>query len=440
MRGKTLTRRSTTRADNWSFQPTGLKQAFAFVAIGALAATALVGTYAAFVFILAGLILAALDPAESGRTLLRFLPLLLIPLLALASTLWSDAPQRTARAAIQLLLTIIATVLVCRRIDERSLLLVLFVGFVGICLLAVPGIPAALSSRFPLAYPFESKNQLGFAAHLLFAIALAVACDARQRSLVRTAALASVPLALLLAWASQSAGAQTSFGLTLLLFVPLVIFGRLPLGWRIGLMVLIGALLIVALAFQPEIERAIDSFRSDVLQKDATLTGRTYLWEFAARVSAERPVLGHGYYAFWRQGSIDAEGLWRWGGIASRSGFNFHNAFVEMHVDLGLVGLILLITTCAAFASIAIWQQLLRPTVPLAFFIALQAVFYARSLGESGLIAPFSLTTALWIAAGVYALRNERTTKDRSTQHSGRSLGKERTLSTRRDVLTPRRV
>ncbi len=378
----------------------------AVVAVLALAFTALIGTFAALAFIVAALLLIAVEPAQASRALLRFLPLLLIALLAMASTMWSDSPPRTLRAAIQLLLTMAAAVLVAQRLDDKKLIAILFAGFTAICLLAVPYIPSAIARGIPLFEPFSSKNMLGFAAHLMFALGLAILFDRQQFGLVRAVTILALPFSLLLVFLSRSAGALVSVAITLIIFLPLLALQRLQLRWRIGVTMLLVALLGVALTVQPQIEAFITTIRGDVLNKDATLTGRTYLWEFAGRVADERPLLGHGYSAFWRQGNIDAEGLWRWGGIASRTGFNFHNMFVEMRVDLGLVGAVLLIATCLVIGLASVVKFLRQPSVPIAFFLGLLAVFYARSFGESVLIAPFGITTALWIAAGVYALKS----------------------------------
>jgi exopolysaccharide production protein ExoQ len=183
-----------------------------------------------------------------------------------------------------------------------------------------------------------------------------------------------------------------------------VAFGRLKRPARVVAASALALALALAFLFLPEIEAAIGDLRSNVLKKDATLTGRTYLWQIAAQLTAERPWLGHGYYAFWRQGNLDAESLWRWGGIGSRSGFNFHNAYIEMGVDLGFIGQFILYASCAVVALLAAVRQVSRPSVPMAFFLSLQIVVYIRSYAETGLIAPFSLLTALWVGTAVYAI------------------------------------
>src|SRR5581483_2182010 len=79
-----------------------------------------------------------------------------------------------------------------------------------------------------------------------------------------------------------------------------------------------------------------------IFDKDPTFTGRTYLWYRAEPVIQQKPLLGHGFAAFWRPGSIDAEGLWRWAGVKHTVGFNFHNTFIETLVQLGIVGLVVI--------------------------------------------------------------------------------------------------
>lgn len=377
----------------------------AAVALLALVASWLFGTIASGLFVAATMGLIAITPRAVAGDILKFSPLLLLPILAVASTIWSDSPERTFRAALQLMITCLAGIVVCRRLGATSVILMLFFGMLGTVVLMLPGVPESYASHMPLGSSLlGSKNQVGFAAYLLIALALAVAVDKRQPSLVRLSTIPAFVLGLLVLVLSQSAGSTTSLLITLITFPTFVIFGRIPMQMRILALLLSLVLVSLAVFFMSDLQAAWNDFRLNVLKKDATLTGRTYLWDFAARLNAERPWLGRGYYAFWRQGNIDAEGLWRWGGIAGRSGFNFHNAFIEMQVDLGWIGQGLFIATCGAIAIIGLAKQLVRPTVPMAFLLSLLVVIYIRSYAESGLIAPFSLMTLLWIGTAIYGL------------------------------------
>jgi exopolysaccharide production protein ExoQ len=385
--------------------PTGVADLVARLALLSLVATAAFGALGAAAFLAAAAALIMLAPQAAGRDLIRFWPLLLLPILALLSTIWSDAPARSLRAALQLFMTFAAAIIICRRVGPSSIILVLFLGFFVLCLLMLPNVPYALSRRMPLySSLLGSKNQVGFAAHMLISLALTVAVDLRQSIIARLSALPAILLGLLVLVLAQSAGALTSLAITLITFPAFTLFGRVNMSLRIVILFLALVAAGLALIFLPDLQAAWADFRVNVLKKDATLTGRTYLWDFAARLNAERPWLGRGYYAFWRHGNIDAEGLWRWGGIASRSGFNFHNAYLEMQVDLGWIGAGLFIATCAAVAAAGFIGQLVRPSVPSAFLLSFLIVLYLRGYAESVLIAPFSLLTLLWIASAVYAV------------------------------------
>ncbi|NJR68258.1 MAG: O-antigen ligase family protein [Synechococcales cyanobacterium CRU_2_2] len=77
------------------------------------------------------------------------------------------------------------------------------------------------------------------------------------------------------------------------------------------------------------------------LNKDITLTGRTDIWKLVVDVIHKKPWLGYGYDAFWSQGlKGDAAYVWRaflWEAPHS------HNGFLDIWVQLGFVGLALLL-------------------------------------------------------------------------------------------------
>lgn len=77
-----------------------------------------------------------------------------------------------------------------------------------------------------------------------------------------------------------------------------------------------------------------------LLPLDPTFTGRSDIWQFALAAVAEKPVIGHGYAAFWddvsaRQTTQGAE----WATSAAHS----HNSYLDLAVTIGLPGLLLVI-------------------------------------------------------------------------------------------------
>jgi O-antigen ligase len=77
-----------------------------------------------------------------------------------------------------------------------------------------------------------------------------------------------------------------------------------------------------------------------LLPLDPTFTGRSAIWEFALAAVAEKPIIGHGYAAFWddvtaRQTAQGAE----WATSAAHS----HNSYLDLAVTIGLPGLLLVL-------------------------------------------------------------------------------------------------
>lgn len=102
----------------------------------------------------------------------------------------------------------------------------------------------------------------------------------------------------------------------------------------------ISALFAIALALGiaiPVVGTAGTSAITEVLGRDATFTGRTQIWGDLLRVSARNPILGVGYGAFWIHPPL------------SYSINESHNGYLEIYLELGLVGLLLLIATLFSF-------------------------------------------------------------------------------------------
>ena len=86
----------------------------------------------------------------------------------------------------------------------------------------------------------------------------------------------------------------------------------------------------------------------DFLGKDATLTGRTETWSMAWNSILERPLLGYGYRVYWTdQSSARLSAVESWRDKISHS----HNTYLDLTLDLGIVGLIGFIFVLTVFLS-----------------------------------------------------------------------------------------
>ncbi|RXT33625.1 O-antigen ligase family protein [Bradyrhizobium betae] len=102
-----------------------------------------------------------------------------------------------------------------------------------------------------------------------------------------------------------------------------------------------------------------------LLPVDPTFTGRSDIWEFALAAVAEKPIVGHGYAAFWddvteRQTAKGSE----WAVTAAHS----HNSYLDLAITVGLPGLLLVV--------------LIFVLAPLRNFQAVQAHNRSNALGK----------------------------------------------------------
>ena len=179
-------------------------------------------------------------------------------------------------------------------------------------------------------------------AGFILSIALLVACRSTTSLCVCAACLLLIPLYRGLRWRSQ---------LVSILYLILAI--------------IVGTLLIFAAS----------NFESlvDVLGKDVTLTGRTDLWQAVINEIQQKPIFGYGYRAYWRGWSGPSAYLWlQFPWLPPHA----HNGFLDVWLDLGLIGLfIFLIGYAIAYLRALFWARHTKtmaglfPLVFLSFFI-----------------------------------------------------------------------
>lgn len=74
-----------------------------------------------------------------------------------------------------------------------------------------------------------------------------------------------------------------------------------------------------------------------ILDKDPTLTGRTFLWQKLMDMVNQSPLLGYGYGSFWLGDTGPSSIIWRQVGWEPPQA---HNGFIDLMLDLGYVGLL----------------------------------------------------------------------------------------------------
>ncbi|MDW6022602.1 O-antigen ligase [Mesorhizobium sp. BAC0120] len=285
------------------------------------------------------------DYRQSLGNYLKFHWIIGFAVLACLSVFWSAAPGATARACLQYASHIVCALIAARTMSVRTLTIGALGGVSLVVLYSLAFGQYSydpLDNEYTFVGAFASKNQLGFYASLGIYFAFILVFVLRERGVWRILAGICTMLsgyALLVSHSATSIisiagtlGVMTGLGV-ILLFAPharkgLLLFG-IVVGFGVALIGLnAGGLNLLLGAFG----------------KNTTLTGRTYLWQQGLLAWHQAPLLGVGYYAYWVQGFADAERLWQEFYITARTGFHFHNTYIETLVELGVVGLVLIST------------------------------------------------------------------------------------------------
>lgn len=383
----------------WGPAPWRLVPWFVFIlAMVCQSALNLGGSIAAAVYFGALMLFVVAYPRNAEQAAIADLVPWLYPVLTVASVLWSDAASTSLRLAIELCFTTTAMLALGRRLSTRDLISGLMVAmFLCAAVSFAMGAKASLiSNNIPLIGMYGSKNLLAFHMVLLVLSSAAVMLDGSQPALIRLVAIPAFVLGLFMTRGAHSAGATVMGAVALMVLLGIVFIGAMPRRLHVRLVasavIMILALGLLVAASGHELAEAFFTATG----KDAGLTGRTFLWQRAAQLIAERPTLGYGYQAFWRQDYPEAEALWRYFKIASRVGFHFHDLYYEVTIELGLVGLATIVFTLGAYGIRTLRHALRKPGPQAGLLLAVCVLLLARTGIEVDFCYPFGTVSALF--------------------------------------------
>lgn len=187
------------------------------------------------------------------------------------------------------------------------------------------------------------------------------------------------------------ADSATAFAATLIGLI--VFFGLKFIGQstaRVNILILICFPILVALLHVFEILPVILGY----LERDETFTGRTDLWELVLAMKSN-VLLGAGYGGFWIGERL--EFFWQRYWWAPTSA---HNGYLEVFLELGLVG-ILLLFGCLASAYRNSVKALLTDFFEGRFYLSLFLVFLIYNLTETAT----SLNSMMWFVLTLFSFR-----------------------------------
>jgi exopolysaccharide production protein ExoQ len=268
--------------------------------------------------------------------------MLLIPIYATCSAFWSQDPGSSLRSGFSLLVTTLFAFYLAERFSERQRMELFTLA--GSCV-AIACVALALGwPEYGIDHQlhegawqglFTQKNVCAEATLFLLTPALALPAAGRYGQILRAA---YIVLCLLIIFMTQS---RTGWAITVLY---LGFFGSLRLLRRFGrkdlmslaalLLGAAGALVVTAIAYP--------SLVLGLIGRGGSFSGRAQIWGAIVASILRRPWVGYGFDAFWSMLSGEASMVFAATGWVVSSA---HNGFLNVALELGLAGLLLVSAT-----------------------------------------------------------------------------------------------
>lgn len=388
---------------------------FAFALLSLAMIAYLLGTAGAVAFTAMALVYTIVRLPQLGEILAPRAFILVIPIFAVLSILWSQAPAETLKYSLEFALTVGVALLFSAAPYPKAVLWGLFLAFALYIPAAIAfgqSVDVGTTGTTAFSGLTQSKNFLGDvgATAVLVSLACFVASIEDRRPFRAVAALGVAAVAVYAVLVARSAGAL--LGVVPAIGAFIFFLALRPARFTMRLITIVFGSLATALMTVAYGSSVVEDSMT-LFDKDPTLTGRTYLWQRAADFIAEKPVLGTGFNAFWVQGNPDAEGMWRAGGIDTRMGFSFHNTLIELLVNVGWVGVFVL-TVVAIISSVLLLRRVMtRPTLAHCFWLSILVYNFVRMPVEAIGMGPFAHPTLLLFTGFGVALAARRTTAAR---------------------------
>jgi O-antigen ligase len=134
------------------------------------------------------------------------------------------------------------------------------------------------------------------------------------------------------------------------------------------------------------------------LGREATLSGRIAIWQTVLAAIGERPLLGHGYAAFWRSAAAAP---------VAQTATNAHNGYLDLLAELGLAGGLLFAVPAVLYAAAGVRRAIDQASTIALWVPAYLGFFLVMNLAESTLLR-HKIFWALYVAAVTRAAQPTR--------------------------------
>ncbi|MDJ0553669.1 MAG: O-antigen ligase family protein [Microcoleaceae cyanobacterium MO_207.B10] len=259
---------------------------------------------------------------------------------------WSDTPIHTLKYSIALLGSTIVYVYIIKQYPYKEISTLLRWGLVVTAILSTfysifkPDIAINLAKNSWQGI-IDHPNKL---AALMALGAILWLLEAIENPKNRWLSIGAFFYLLYVMDMAQSGASKVQFLMGIVTVFSVRFLKKLPFQWSLFFVVVF---LILSISGFIIITNNLEAIVVDGLGKDLTLTGRTPLWAYLiAEKIPKRPVLGYGFHGFWQpwRGADNPAANHISGGLRLPSGGGYwtaphsHNGFIEIIIDLGLIG------------------------------------------------------------------------------------------------------
>ena len=316
--------------------------------------------------------------------------------LACLSMIWSHKSPSSLYYGAQLLFTILMGFLLCNVQTRSRLIQLLFLALLPTQLLSfyIEFAAPHLAPGFPGGGAFLHKNVLGSFMLLQIINSLCLLALGWRPLLTGAGFLMAAVLLVMSGSASSLLIAVLIAGGLLpmaLLYRANVNFARACIGAACVIAVA-AAVLILTGGYDP-VKAVLGS-----VGKDATLTGRTVLWDFGWQAFLDKPWFGHGFRAYWESEKTTVL-LLRY--VMQQDLQIFHNNFIEVAVAFGVWGPALLLMGIVVAFHRSAMEFLTTRSLPALWSVLFVIFVVSLSFAENLLFNNHGFLQALFVVAMV---------------------------------------
>ncbi|MEP7210055.1 MAG: O-antigen ligase family protein, partial [Alphaproteobacteria bacterium] len=349
-----------------------------------------------------------LYPSKLLPTAARGWVAFLLPVMCIVSSLWAPYPSDAIHKGVLLAMTAVVAIYIAGKMTPRTFFYGYFTAEFA-CMVLSYLHPVYDGSV--LVGIFNQKNMLAMNMFFLYATGFTLALDTAVSLRWRAIGALAMPLAFVLILLSKSATTiAMAGGCTAVLMVQAFVWQPASRVRHVrSFLILLGAMLLAVLLLLVFGIFAIDpkSGLLNLLGKDSTLTGRTWLWDQARGIMKEHPLLGIGASGFWHPERGQADSITKMFFYPTYVPFNFHNSYLENGVQLGYPGMYvsILLSAWGLFNGVLTWIR--KQDLFNMVFLILCALVVIRSNTEIDLAVEFGTVIMVQVAG---MRRNEKPT------------------------------